>query len=165
MGNWRKPRRAEVVVGVDGSPSCRAAVEFAVREAVLREADLVAVMSVHDGTDCGRPTAAVSSGRIEAAEHRLRHFLQSIGTGGLDVTHLVTTVPAVEALVRRSGTADLLVLGARTGSVSPAVSVHLRCLDQARCPVAVVRPAVTSARQRSSAPPVLERTEVARLID
>jgi nucleotide-binding universal stress UspA family protein len=39
-------RRPRVVVGVDGSSAAREAVKFAVREAALRSAGLVAVMSV-----------------------------------------------------------------------------------------------------------------------
>ena len=50
MGGWRKPHRAEVVVGTDTSAVSRRAVEFAVHEATLRDADLVAVMSIGSGT-------------------------------------------------------------------------------------------------------------------
>src|SRR5512133_1109206 len=104
MGRWHRRDRAEVVVGVNGSTDGRRAVEFAVREAVLRDADLVAVMSVAGGTGAG-PGPGMSTGRIEAAEHRLRHFLQSVGTGGVDVTLVVTVLPAVDALIDRSRSA------------------------------------------------------------
>ena len=40
MSGWRRPHRTEVVLGTDTSADCRRAVEFAVREAVLRDADL-----------------------------------------------------------------------------------------------------------------------------
>ena len=140
MRGWRGPHRAEVVVGTDTSAGGRRAVEFAVREATLRDADLVVVMSIG-----GAPSGSgVSTGRIPAAEHRLRHFLASVGTGGVDVTMVVTTLPAADALVDRSRFAELLVLGAPAESVSDPGSVSGRCLDAAQCPVTVV----PSARQR-----------------
>jgi len=143
MSGWRGSHRAEVVVGTDTSADSRLAVEFAVREATLRDADLVAVMSI--GSDPrSDPTSGVSTGRIQAAEHRLRHFLASVGTGGVDVTMVVTTMPAADALVDRSRFAELVVLGAPSGSVSAPRSVSGRCLDTARCPVTVV----PSKRQR-----------------
>ncbi len=145
MRGWRGPHRAEVVLGTDTSADGRRAVEFAVREATLRDADLVAVMSI--GGDASSSTTGVSTGRIPAAEHRLRHFLASVGTGGVDVTMVVTTLPAAEALVDRSRFAELLVIGAPAGSVSTPGSVSGRCLDEAQCPVTVV----PSARQRRPA--------------
>ena len=137
MGGWRRPHRTEVVVGTDTSADSRRAVEFAVREATLRDADLVAVMSI--GGDAQPDSRnGVSTGRIEAAEHRLRHFLASVGTGGLDVTMVVTTIPAADALVDRSRSAELLILGAPAGSVASSGSVPGRCLNTACCPVTVV---------------------------
>ena len=150
MGGWRSPQRAEVVVGTDTSTGSRRAVEFAVREATLRDADLVAFMSIGTGARSASASRG-SAGRIEAAEHRLRHFLASVGTGGVDVTMVVTTLPAVDALVDRSRFAELLVLGAPAGSVSDAGSVSGRCVTAARCPVAVV-PAKRERRQRPRTP-------------
>ena len=152
MGGWRGPHRAEVVVGTDTGADSRRAVEFAVREAMLRDADLVAVMSIGGGA-----TAGGSTGRIPAAEHRLRHFLASVGTGAVDVTMVVTTVPAADALVDRSRFAELLVLGAPAGSVATPGSVSGRCLDAAQCPVTVV----PSTRQRRRG---ADRDDVARLV-
>jgi nucleotide-binding universal stress UspA family protein len=159
MGGWRKPHRVEVVVGTDTSADSRRAVEFAVREATLRDADLVAVMSIGNGTRSDS-TSGVSVGRIEAAEHRLRHFLASVGTGGVDVTMVVTTVPAVDALVDRSRFAELLVLGAPAGTVSAPGSVTGRCLAAAGCPVTVV----PSKRRRRHAAPEPHHTEIPRLL-
>ena len=161
MSGWRRPHRTEVVLGTDTSADCRRAVEFAVREAELRDADLVAVMSI-GGEPRSNSTSGVCTGRIEAAEHRLQQFLASVGTGGVDVTMVVTTLPAAEALVDRSRFAELLVLGAPAGSVSAPGSVSGRCLNAARCPVTVV-PSKRSRHQ--PAPAALERDEISRLID
>jgi len=160
MGGWRRPHRAEVVVGTDTSADSRRAVEFAVREATLRDADLVAVMSVGSGT-WPHATGGVSTGRIEAAEHRLRHFLASIGTGGVDVTMVVTTLPAADALIDRARFAELLVLGAPAGSISSPGSVSGRCLTAARCPVTVVP---SKRQRRQPAPAARDRDEIARLV-
>jgi nucleotide-binding universal stress UspA family protein len=148
MGGWRSPHRAEVVVGTDTSTGSRPAVEFAVREATLRDADLVAFMSIGDGTQ-PQSNSGLANGRIEAAEHRLRHFLSSVGTGGVDVTMVVTTLPAADALVDRSRFAELLVLGAPAGSVSDPASVSGRCVATARCPVTVVPPKRNGRRRRT----------------
>lgn len=130
-------RRPEIVVGVDCSPSCRAAVEFAVREAELRDAELVAVMAV-------RPTRHGTSsysaaGTSHFAEEQLREFLESVGTGALHVHLVITVRPAAETLVGRSRHADLLVVGAHTGRTTPALAVDSESLAGARCPVVVVR--------------------------
>jgi nucleotide-binding universal stress UspA family protein len=159
MGGWRSPHRAEVVVGTDTSARSRRAVEFAVREATLRDADLVAFMSIGDGAR-SRSTNRVSTGRIEAAEYRLRHFLASVGTGGVDVTMVVTTLPAADALVDRSRFADLLVLGAPAGSVADPGSIAGRCVAAARCPVTVVP---SKRQRRHRAPDPSDRGELARL--
>lgn len=143
MRGWRGPHRAEVVLGTDTSADSRRAVEFAVREATLRDADLVAVMSI-GGDPRSSSSAGASTGRIPAAEHRLRHFLASVGTGGVNVTMVVTTLPAADALIDRSRSAELLVLGAPAGSVSAPGSVSGRCVELAQCPVTVV----PSARRR-----------------
>jgi nucleotide-binding universal stress UspA family protein len=160
MRGWRGPRRAEVVLGTDTSADGRRAVEFAVREAALRDADLVAVMSIGDAP--AGSTAGVSTGRIPAAEHRLRHFLASVGTGGLDVTLVVTTLPAADALVDRSRFAELLVLGAPAGSVATPGSVSGRCLDRAQCPVTVVPPARQRRPVADHPDPIQRRTSSAR---
>jgi nucleotide-binding universal stress UspA family protein len=159
MRGWRGPHRSEIVVGVDGSAACRRAVEFAAREAVLRDANLVAVMSIGEAARAGS-TRGVSTGRMEAAEHRLRQFLESVGTGGVDVTLVVTTLGPAEALVDRSRFAELLVLGARAGSVSAAGSVRVRCLDEAQCPVVAVRP----DRQRRPATDPAGHDAIPRLV-
>lgn len=161
MSGWRRPHRAEVVVGTNTSADSRRAVEFAVREATLRDADLVALMSIGSGARSDS-IGGMSTGRIEAAEHRLRHFLASVGTGRVDVTMVVTTLPAADALVDRSHFAELLVLGAPAGSVSAQGSVPGRCLNTARCPVTVVP---SKRQRRQPVPAVPDRDEIARLID
>jgi nucleotide-binding universal stress UspA family protein len=125
-----RSRRPEIVVGVDASPGCRAAVEFAVREAELRHAGLVAVMAVSHAT---HPDGD------EPAEGRLRSFVDSVGTGALEVGLVVTTRPVAEALLDQSRYAELLVVGGHSSQVPRAHAVDPETLSQARCPVVVVR--------------------------
>jgi hypothetical protein len=75
---------------------------------------------------------------------------------------VVTTLPAVDALVDRSRFAELLVLGAPAGSASARGSVTDRCLNTARCPVTVVP---SKRQRRQPVPGAPDRDEIARLID
>jgi nucleotide-binding universal stress UspA family protein len=136
-----------VVVGIDGSPGGWAAAEFAVREARLRGARLVAVTapgladlahfdpySVHL-----HPKMDI----VGKAEETVAAALRDLDTDGLDVRVVVTTDEPARALVDQSAFADLLVVGSRgrrgfRGLVLGSVS--LRCALHARCPVTVVRP-------------------------
>ena len=159
MNRCHQPQRAEIVVGVDGTARCRRAVEFAAREAVLRDADLVAVMAVADGAGAGS-SRGLETGRIEAAGHRLRQFLESVGTGGADVTLVVTTLPTADALIDRSRFAELLVLGGTAGAVTAPASVSGRCLAEASCPVVVIR----SGRQQRPSPDGVRHAARRRLV-
>ncbi|MEU0440566.1 universal stress protein [Streptomyces sp. NPDC006186] len=140
-----------VVLGVDGSAAGRKAVDFAFAEAFLRGAPLVAL---HAWTTWNAPMPAPSDpsapyanppGTRAGTEERLsaealagrREHLP-----GVAVEHRVVHGGTREALIEASGSAQLLVVGARgrggftgllLGSVSQAVLHH------ARCPVAVVR--------------------------
>ncbi|MFH0518473.1 universal stress protein [Streptomyces sp. M41] len=128
-----------VVVGVDGSSSCRAAVETAAREAGRRGARL---RVVHAFSRPARPRyaqvdpAPLAELTAEAAEHA-RDLAPDV-----EVTDEVVTGGAVEVLGAESRSADLVVVGARgvggfvgmlLGSTAVSLAAH------ARCPVLVVR--------------------------
>ena len=139
--------RPRVVVGVDGSPYAQEAVRFAVREAVLRGAGLVAVMSVelpdYRWIDPYAIRAHPEAGYLEQAEDKLRSILADVGTARVEVEAVVSTEPAPAALVARSAGAELLVVGSRgRGGFRGMVmgSVSLQCVLHAHCPVTVVRP-------------------------
>ncbi len=149
-----------VVVGIDGSPPARAAAEFAVREARLRGARLVAVTALgvpelahFDPYSVRRhPKADI----LARAEETVAAALFGLDTEGLDVRVVVTTDTPARALVERSAFADLLVVGSRgrgdlSGLVLGSVSQH--CVLHARCPVAVVRSQPVPASERDSAEP------------
>jgi nucleotide-binding universal stress UspA family protein len=148
-----------VVVGVDGSPGSTAALEFAVEEAVRRQARLrvVAVVQLADYWGGWRGTAAAYTGRWPAppedlvadARAQTQRMVDEVTAAHPDLTLLVSVDvetaaggPAAVLLDAAKG-ADLLVLGHRgAGAFSSAVlgSVGLQCVLHATGPVTIVRP-------------------------
>ncbi|GAA0373425.1 universal stress protein [Microbispora corallina] len=132
----------EVVAGVDGSPAGGRSLEFAFAEAALRHAPLRAVHAWNpfEGPLPGGPRDEEGEARLlrEALEGpRARH-------PDVAVTEEVVRGHPVDALLRASEGADLLVVGSRghgafAGLVLGAVTQPL--LHHATCPLAVVRPA------------------------
>ncbi|MBQ0924937.1 universal stress protein [Saccharopolyspora endophytica] len=121
-----------VTVGVDGSEGSVRAAHWASAEAGRRGAALHLVFVNDD------PARAAQG---ERAVHEIAEQCRA-RTPGIAVTSETAAGHPVQELLRRSETAQLLVLGARghgvftdalLGGVSSSVAVH------ARCPVAVVR--------------------------
>jgi nucleotide-binding universal stress UspA family protein len=139
-----------IVVGIDGSEHSRRALEWAVREAVRRQAALT-VLTVNravSGTFTGN--AVIYPGDQELArsaqEAVCQETLGVLGAVCADdrppavTVHATTGLPA-EELIQASRYAELVVVGSRgagvlrrlmKGSVSAQVSQH------ARCPVVVI---------------------------
>ena len=138
-------RRPRVLVGVDGSPAARAALEFAVREATLRDAVLVAVTAV-DIPDYGWIDGVAvrihpEDETVELVRQKLEQILAGAGTEGLEVDPIVRTMPAAKILIEQSRHCDLLVVGSRgRGGFRGLVmgSVSMQCVLHAHCPVTVV---------------------------
>jgi nucleotide-binding universal stress UspA family protein len=138
-----------VVVGVDGTPACDAAVGFAFAAA---ERDAVPLVAVHVGRDApgdrgGSPSLEDDASALTTAPDEPKAALLAECLAGRRGAHpdveVVRLLPAgrpVVALVEQSACARLLVVGSPrrtklgwlTGSVGQAV------LRQAHCPVAVV---------------------------
>ena len=134
------PRR--VVVGVDGSPSSRRALAWAVEEARCRGAVLEAV---HAWIEHGRRSGADDDGE-QSARERLAVAVAEVDTSALvqPVAHTVVAGSPGPAIVDVAAGAELVVVGSRglggfkellLGSVGQHVAHH------APCPVIVVRPA------------------------
>jgi nucleotide-binding universal stress UspA family protein len=136
-------RRPRVMVGVDGSAPARAALEFAVGEARLREAVVVAVMAVQLPDYAWIDPYGVhvpEEDTLQRARETLDRMLASVDTEGLELDPVVTAVPA-PPLVDRSADCDLLVVGSRgRGGFRGLVlgSVSMQCVLHAHCPVTVV---------------------------
>ena len=140
---------AKIVVGVDGSPSSRAALRWAVRQAVLTAGTVDAVMAwqvpmilrtsawapiyVDEASgfeeDARKTLDAVISDEVEPADRR-------------QVTARVVFGHPAEVLLDAASDADLLVIGSRGhGSFADALlgSVGQYCVHHAHCPVLIMR--------------------------
>ncbi len=144
-----------IVVGVDGSPSSQAALRWAVEEAELRDA---AIVALHAWTfipppPLGEPglvtmPAAGTPVQVEvvrdAAQAELDAALADAFPDGLPEhvePRLVDGDPA-QALEEAAEGAELLVVGSRGRSAIASVllgSVSKHCVDHAPCPVVVVK--------------------------
>lgn len=149
MNRQQRPR---IVVGVDGSPGSRAALDHALRDAARRDA-LVEVVSAITPPEIWMPLAgppAISLDDIwEGIRQRADETVREV-TGQLgeifpqlpSVTITATTGSAAEALLHAARGAELLVVGSRGhGGFSSMLlsSVSLQCALHAPCPVTVVR--------------------------
>ncbi len=138
-GAEREPR---IVVGVDGSPGSRRALEWAVDEAHRRDAVL---QVVHAWTYPPTEFAVVPEEFAVAAAEIATEAVEEAAEidPSVVIKSEVRQQPPVAALVELSKGADLLVVGSRgRGGFSGLLlgSVSQQCLYHARCPVVVVRP-------------------------
>lgn len=138
---------AGIVVGVDDSPSSHAALEWAANDALMRNAPLVLLHSA------ATPVAGWSATPdLFAIAQWQRHVgtevLEDAGRVARDLTHAAVPVSVelasetpIAALVHRSKTAQLVVVGSRgRGAVARTVlgSVSAGLVHHAHCPVAVI---------------------------
>jgi len=141
-----------IVVGVDGSPESRAAIEFAMREATRRNAWLrvVAAAQLPEYWTIAYGTADLPSPEevIADTKRMARAALDEVvrehpALAAVEFNIEAIAGPPGPVLVDASDGADLLVLGHRgRGAVRSALlgSVGLHCVLHATCPVTVVRP-------------------------
>jgi nucleotide-binding universal stress UspA family protein len=140
-----------IVVGVDDSPHAAAALRWALREAVLRQATLE-VVHAWQLPMAALPFGAtflvpVDEGEIDAAARTEVDKIVDATLAELDVEapqvlRSVVPGPAASSLIDAAETADLLVVGShgRTGLRRLVVgSVANACIQHAPCPVVVIR--------------------------
>lgn len=142
------PVEGPVVVGIDGSPTSEAALAFAFEAADLRGVPLLAVHTWTDYQIESTMVAVLEGEAIDGDERRL--LAERLAGWGekypdVPVERLVTRHRPAATLIEQSAHAQLVVVGSRgrggfTGMLLGSVSHAL--LHHARCPVAVVRPAV-----------------------
>ena len=132
-----------IIVGVDYSTEAKAALRFALEEARLRRARLLAVHAIDSfGT---YPSLAVDVSAVRgAAEDLLENVTSEVSGEGDDVEierRVVEGAPGA-VLVEESRAADLLVVGSRGhgGFVGLLLgSVSQQCAHHSACPVVIVR--------------------------
>lgn len=141
-----------IVVGVDGSDCSRAALEFALDDAVRRGAAVRVVLAMPEtdywATAYGMsPTVLddMSAGLEKTGRDMLDALVRERGGAVADIPVEVRVVGGTpgHALVEQSREADLLVVGHRgRGGFHSSVlgSVGLQCVLHATVPVVVVRP-------------------------
>ena len=143
MGKWKN-----IVVGVDGSPSSRTALNWAAAEAADHGADLV-VLNVWEHTlPPPAGSVSVSERYVPDESQRTAEDLVKLIKEELGEDPPVVVQPRVKegnpakVLIDQAADADLLVVGTRghggfRGLVLGSVSQHVA--GYAKCPVAVVR--------------------------
>jgi nucleotide-binding universal stress UspA family protein len=140
-----------IVVGVDSSHHAKLALEWAMKEAAVRDTPLT-VLAVHKAvagfysSGVAYPGDDALTDKVgQAAQADVDAVAATLGDAGpKSVTVLAVNGVPAEALVKASSNADLLVLGSRgaggfaqltLGSVSTQVTHH------SHCPVVIVPPA------------------------
>lgn len=143
-------KRHGVLVGVDGSPASRVAVDWAARDAELRDVPLTVVHVMPAAVMGAWADVPMSAEFWELRDRRAEELVtEALGwvtdaisqTPRIDVRHQVVSAAVVPAMVEMSREADMVVVGCRglggvqgllLGSVSSAMVHH------AHCPVAIV---------------------------
>jgi len=133
-----------IVVGVDGSAQSQSALQWAISEARLRQAQVRLVTAWYYP-----PLAStVGHGIIDdtfrnAAERTLAEAIETVTAAGIAVTGKVVENSPPAALVNAAASADLVIVGSRghggfAGLLLGSVSTHV--VHHAPCPVLIVRP-------------------------
>jgi nucleotide-binding universal stress UspA family protein len=141
----------DVVVGVDGSPSSRAALAAALEEARRRRARVRAVVAWSTRAQLGPegPTGRFDAGYGEAdAAAVLQDALAHLDAGDVEVVPAVVCDGPASALLAQSRDAALVVVGARgLGAIERVLvgSVSRQVAHRSEVPVLVVRPGAPTA--------------------
>ena len=141
-------RGPRVVVGVDGSAGARAALRFAVEDAVRRGVPVEAVTS-HRPPEAWMDFDAIgdfqydeaTAAAVQRAETFIGEVLREIPEPHPEIHVTAVLGSAADALIRESAGADLLVVGSRGhGGFSSMLlgSTSMQCTLHASCPVTVV---------------------------
>lgn len=138
---------APIVVGVDGSPESRVAVDWAAREAALHGLGLRMVHVLTPPAVMAFPEVPMPAGYLNWQEDEGRKILEAMSETARDaapdleiVTEMISG-PSVPTLVEASRDAHLIVVGCRgRGALARGLlgSVSTGLVHHAFCPVAVI---------------------------
>jgi nucleotide-binding universal stress UspA family protein len=140
---------AGIVVGVDGSPNCEYALDWAMKQAAAVKAPLrvIAVHGVVSGYLHGGPLPYPEDAKdLEKTRRAAEELVQRSASRVGDARPASVTVRAVNGLpaselIDASADADLLVVGSRGGGGFSRLllgSVSSQVIEHADCPVVVV---------------------------
>jgi nucleotide-binding universal stress UspA family protein len=135
-----------IVVGMDGSAASKAALAWAIRQARLTGAVVVAVTAWAFPDGYGFPMITPPIDWEKVATRVVTAAISEVGAGTSDVMirYEVVKGNAARSLLAASAGADLLVVGNRgySGFVAALLgSTSQHCVHHAGCPVVVVRAA------------------------
>lgn len=147
---WQvEPSDGRIVAGVDGSPSSKAALKWAVRQAGLTGCVVEAVTAWHYPTMYGgygyAPVSAVDPVNFEEMAEKTLAQAISESVDPASSVRVITKVaegnPA-QVLLHAAAGAELLVVGSRghgefAGALLGSVSQH--CATHSPCPVVIIR--------------------------
>lgn len=137
----RLPTVRRIVVGVDSSSAARAAIDWAIGEADLHDAEIV-VAHAWKRWEAGHSVRAGDVARSEAQNLLELAVNRCRERTGRAVEAVLVTAPAAAALVDASRNADLMVLGSRGSGFKTLLfgSIALFVAEHAVCPVAITHP-------------------------
>ena len=155
-----------VIVGVDGSPASRVAVDWAARDAARRGAPLKLVHVLTPPAVMAFPEVPMPPGYLQWQEEEgskllnvaLKTVEEATEGSSIEVTSEMVTGPSVPVLADLSTGAQMIVVGSRgrgalarglLGSISTGLAHH------AKCPVAVIHDADPLIPHPSQAPVVV----------
>lgn len=131
-----------LVVGVDGSPSSRCALQWAVHQAELTSGSITSITGWNYPAFYGVDLAAAFDDIQRAAEQTLADTVAQIGETTVPIHQEVIQGNVVQLLLQAAADADLLVVGSRGhGGFAGTLlgSVSQQCAQHSPCPVVIVR--------------------------
>jgi nucleotide-binding universal stress UspA family protein len=142
-----------IVAGVDGSESSKAALAWAIRQARLTGAEVLAVTAWPYPDEYGYPFTMPPIQWGKLATQVVTAAISEVAAGTSDVTvrYEVVKGNAAHALLAATADADLLVVGnCGHGRFAEALlgSTGQHCVRHASCPVVVIR--ATKSRKRAA---------------
>jgi nucleotide-binding universal stress UspA family protein len=153
MTSQQGGRSAEhlIVVGIDGSESSKAALAWAIRQARLTGAEVLAVTAWPYPDEYGYPVTLPPIPWEKVATRVVGGAISEVtaGTSDVAVRYQVVKGNAAHALLAATAGADLLVIGnCGHGRLAEALlgSTSQHCVRHASCPVVVIR--TTKSRKR-----------------
>jgi nucleotide-binding universal stress UspA family protein len=139
-----RENQEKIVVGVDGSGHSGQALSWAAREATLRSASLEVIYAFPALVSLVGSTAHEYYPQVEkeAAQVLDRALADAPVDASVPMERVLVPGSPAKVLVEASDNASMLVVGSRglgefRGMLLGSVSIH--CVQQARCPVVVVR--------------------------